>query len=103
MPKSSPYYQYDGSDGFIAKCRVVWLPNDPTRIRFMVSADEFTDENGEKAGMQLVFSTNVKSADYNPGYFNRAARWLAMHDLPHPDEVPMKSRRLADRIASLLR
>ncbi len=61
--KTSPYYEYDGKDGFMAKCRVVWLPSDPTRIRFMVSADEFTDENDEKPGMQLVCSSNIKSAD----------------------------------------
>lgn len=101
--KSSPYYSYTGDDGFMAKCRVVWSENDPTRIRFMVSADEMTDENGEKAGMQLVFASNPKSADYNPGYFNRSVRWLKLHDLPHPPEVPMRSRRLADRIAALLK
>lgn len=103
MGKTSPYYEYDGKDGFMAKCRVVWSENDPSNIRFYVSADEMTDENGEKAGMWLSFSSNIKSANYDPGYFNRCVRWLKMHDLPHPAEVPVKSRKLADRIAALLR
>jgi hypothetical protein len=92
-----------GKDGFLAQCRVVWNPADGGNIRFYVSADEFTDEFGEKPGMWLTFSSNVKSANYDPGYFNRAARWLKMHGLPAPALVPIKSRKLADRIVALLK
>lgn len=99
----SQHYTYDGKDGFMAKCRVVWNPKQPDRINFYVSADEFTDEHGEKAGMWLVFSSNPKSADYNPGYFNRSVRWLKMHNLAQPAETKIHSRKLADRIAWLLR
>lgn len=94
--------QEDDGDGFFAKCRVLWLPDDPGRIRFCVAASGFADIDGAKPGMVLVWSSNPKSADYNPRYFNRGSRYLAAKGLPHPNEVPERSRRLSARLKEIL-
>jgi hypothetical protein len=57
----------------------------------------FTDENHERPGLRVVFSSNPNSADYNPGNFNRCARVLKSAGKAAPEEVPLESRRLADR------
>jgi hypothetical protein len=98
----SHYRRIDGST-FVARCTVLWNPEQPDRIRLMINNPEMTDEDGERPGLQLVFSANPKSADYHPRYFNRAARFLGSLTLPHPREVPVRSRRIADRLASMLR
>jgi hypothetical protein len=52
---------------------------------------------GEKPGLRIVFSSKPKSADYNPGNFNRISRWLADNEKPAPPLVEKGSRRLRDR------
>jgi hypothetical protein len=62
---------------FTAKVTVHQDTSDPERIRMYIDHPDFTDENGERPGMQLVFAANPKSADFNPNNFNRAYAALA--------------------------
>lgn len=74
---------------------------DPERIRVFIHWDGFTDHKGERPGMQIVFSSNPKSADYNPNNFNRCMRILEKQagELKGSNTVPIHSRllRLRDR------
>lgn len=76
---------------------VWWSPTQPDRVHVTTSDTQFTDENGEKAGLRVVFSSNPRSADYNPGNFNRVARALEGADIPAPSPVPMHPRHLRSR------
>lgn len=76
---------------------VWWQPSDPDRIHLATNRADIVDDHGEKPGLRIVFSANSASADYNPGNFNRLARWLRDHGKPAPDEVTPSSRRLKDR------
>lgn len=60
----------------------------------------FSDANGNRRGLQIVWSANPMSADYHPANYNRAARALRAAGVPAPDEVPERSRRLRDRVDS---
>lgn len=77
--------------------RVWWHPDQPDRIHLGTHRSDITDENGEKPGLRIVFSSNPDSADYNPGNFNRIARWLKDNGKSAPEPVEKKSRRLRDR------
>jgi hypothetical protein len=58
---------------------------------------DITEEDGSKPGLRIVFSSNPESADYNPGNFNRMARYLKANGKSHPETVEKSSRRLRDR------
>ena len=87
----------DGDYLVLDGLKVWWQARDPERIHLTTDRADIADENGEKAGLRIVFSSNPRSADYNPGNFNRIARWLRDHGKSAPDEVPMGPRRLQDR------
>jgi hypothetical protein len=72
-------------------------PSDPERIHLATNRTDIVDDAGEKPGLRIVFSDNPKSADYNPGNFNRISRWLADNEKPAPPLVEKGSRRLRDR------
>lgn len=76
---------------------VWWNPSDPERIHLATNRTDIVDDAGEKPGLRIVFSSNPKSADYNPGNFNRISRWLADNEKPAPPLVEKGSRRLRDR------
>lgn len=76
---------------------VWWNPSDPERIHLATNRTDILDDAGEKPGLRIVFSNNPKSADYNPGNFNRISRWLADNEKPAPPLVEKGSRRLRDR------
>lgn len=80
-------------DGFSA----FWHHSQPDRIHLATKDPRFIDENGEKPGIRIVFSSNPASADYNPANFNRIARALRAIGAPAPDDVPVASRKLKDR------
>jgi hypothetical protein len=77
--------------------KVWWQEKEPERIHLTTDRPDISDEDGQKAGLRIVFSSNPASADYNPGNFNRMARWLRQHGKSAPDEVPLGSRLLRDR------
>lgn len=62
-------------------------------------------ETGPSHGLWYVASCNLKSADYNPGNFNRMLQRLQAalgmegwpHDVPVPHPAPLKSRHLRKR------
>ena len=56
-----------------------------------------TDGNGQKPGFFREFNANPRSADYDPGNFNRFARYLRQQGKAAPDEVPVHPRQLAQR------
>jgi hypothetical protein len=76
---------------------VWWAPQETDRVHLTTGDPRFTDEAGGRLGLQVVFSSNPKSADYNPGNFNRVARALADAGIPAPPEVPVHRRHLRYR------
>lgn len=92
--QSSPTYLI--IDGF----KAFWHASQPDRMHLAIDDARFVDENGEKPGIRIVFSSNPASADYNPANFNRLARALREQGAPAPaEDVPVASRKLKDRIA----
>lgn len=57
----------------------------------------FTDEQGDRPGIRVVFSSNPRSADYNPATFNRLARALDAAGVAAPSPVPVHPRHLRHR------
>ena len=59
------------------KMNVQWDPANPDRVRLWsanaaeLAALGMTDEQGERPGIQLVFSSNVRSADYHTPHERR--------------------------------
>ena len=80
-------------DGF----SVWWHKDTPDRIRMATSDPAIRGEDGDKPGLQVVFSSNPRSADYHPANFNRLARWLAAQGEPAPEPVPVADRQLGRR------
>ena len=76
---------------------VWWDPTQPERFRMAIADPTLVDENGEKPGLQVVFSANPKSADYNPASFNRFARRFRQQLGQGPADAPIHSRRLTAR------
>lgn len=76
---------------------VWWAAKQADRVHVTTGDPRFTDENGEHAGLRIVFSANPRSADYNPSNFNRVARALAAADIPSPAPVPLHPRHLRNR------
>lgn len=76
-----------------------WDSKQPTRIHYTTNDPRFADAAGEKPGIRIVFSSDPKSADFNPNNFNRCARALRAAGKPAPPrDVPEGSRRLRDRV-----
>lgn len=76
----------------------VWYSAEDNTIHLTCNDKRLTDENGQKPGFRVVFSANPRSADYNPGLFNRFARLLRAQDKPAPaEDAPLMSRRLDQR------
>jgi hypothetical protein len=91
------------------KMNVQWDPANPDRVRLWsanaaeLAALGMTDEHGERPGIQLVFSSNVRSADYHPDNLNRMLRVLRQAGRPAPaEDAPRLSRRLRDRWGLIL-
>lgn len=76
---------------------VWWSDTQPDRVHVTTGSPQFSDENGGKFGLRIVFSSNPKSADYNPGNFNRVARALRDAGIPAPAEVEVHPRHLRYR------
>jgi hypothetical protein len=94
-PTPKGQYVYVGSD---PHSFTLWFDQKAGDSIHLTSGDpRFLDENGERPGLRVVFSSNPNSADYNPGNFNRSARVLKEAGKAAPEEVPLESRRLADR------
>ncbi|UUZ58703.1 hypothetical protein [Nocardioides sp. B-3] len=72
--------------GSLSSINVWWATTEPERIHFVVADGRMTDDLGEKPGLRLVFSSNPKSADYNPANFNRCARMLRDAGKPAPEQ-----------------
>lgn len=88
-----PAATYATIDGF----KVFWHPSQADRVHLVTADDRFVDEHGARPGLHVVFSSNPNSADYHPANFNRVARVLRAAGVPAPADVPVTSRRLADR------
>jgi hypothetical protein len=83
----------------------VWYDQGTDSIHLTCDDPRLTDENGEKPGFRTVFNANPRSSDYNPGNFNRLARYLRDAGKSAPDQVELKPRHLTRRpqvIAELL-
>jgi hypothetical protein len=76
---------------------VWWDQKNPDSIHLTTDDPRWTDENGERFGLRVVFSANPRSADYNPANFNRCARALVAAGKAAPVVVPVHSRKLVDR------
>lgn len=76
---------------------VWWSSTQADRVHVTTGDPQFTDENGERAGLRIVFSSNPRSADYNPGNFNRVARALDAVGIAAPATVAVHQRHLRSR------
>lgn len=80
-----------------------WQPAHPTRVHYVTNDSTFTDAQGSRPGIRIVFSDDPMSADYSPANFNRCSRALRAAGKPAPPEdVPELSRRLRDRFVGPL-
>ncbi|ALE74387.1 hypothetical protein AD006_25320 [Pseudonocardia sp. EC080610-09] len=75
----------------------VWWDQSTESVTITCNDPSLTDETGEKLGLRVTFNGNPKSADYNPGNFNRLARYLKAAGKSSPEFVPIKQRHLARR------
>jgi hypothetical protein len=75
----------------------VWWDENTQAIHLTCNDPALVDENGEKPGFRTVFNTNPRSADYNPGVFNRLSRYLRAQGKPAPEEAPLMPRHLPKR------
>lgn len=76
----------------------VWQdPKDRTTIFVSVRNPLVTAEDGSRPGFMFRVSSNPRSADYNPGTFNRCVRLLRALDKDAPAEVPIHTRELRSR------
>lgn len=78
---------------------IFWQPAQPDRIHMATNDPTFTDQDQLRPGIRVVFSSNPRSADYNPATFNRLARALASAGAAAPPEAPVHRRHLRDRDA----
>ncbi len=78
---------------------IFWHSGQPDRIHMATNDPSFTDEQGSKPGIRVVFSSNPRSVDYNPATFNRLARALAKAGAAAPSQVPLHPRHLRYRDA----
>ena len=76
---------------------VLWFPEQPDEIHLVSNESTFTDADGTRPGLWITFSSNPKSANWHPMYFNRCVRALVTHGQPAPDVVPEHNRRLDKR------
>ena len=68
------------------------------RMHLRTGEGPFTEGDGSKRGLHIVFDSNPGSADFNPRYFNRARRVLAAAGKLAPAaDISEVSRRLRDR------
>jgi hypothetical protein len=74
-----------------------WREDEPDRIMLNTGDPRFTEEDGTRPGLWITFSENSRSADYNPGNYNRFVRFLRGQGIAAPPEAPVRSRRLRDR------
>lgn len=72
-----------------------WYANDETRITLAIDDPELNDPRpgASGPGAKIVWSTNKRSADYHPRYFNRACRKLVANGRLAPPECEEGSRR----------
>lgn len=75
----------------------VWYDENTASIHLTCNDARLTDEHGQKPGFRTVFNANPRSADYNPGNFNRLARFLRLQGKPAPAEAPLHPRHLDRR------
>jgi hypothetical protein len=79
----------------------VWYDENTASIHLTCNDPRLTDEQGQKPGFRTVFNAKPRSADYNPGNYNRLARFLRQQGKPAPDEAPLHPRHL-DRRAQVI-
>jgi len=74
-----------------------WTPGQPDEIHLTADDPDLTHV-ATGPGMRVVFSTNIKSANYHPANFNRTAAILRKYGKSAPPEdVPEGPRRLDRR------
>ncbi len=74
----------------------LWWREDGNRMHLIINDPDLQHPDTEP-GMQIVFSDNPESADYNPANFNRCARVLRHHGKPAPDMDAVEGPRQLDR------
>jgi len=75
-----------------------WAPRPPPAGSASTpTRQEMVNEAGGQHGFWTTFSTNPKSANYDPANFNRLSRWLESPGIEAPPQVPVGSRRLGTR------
>jgi len=85
----------DQGGGF--RLNLFWSPKEPSRIHLISADPRFVNDAGTGSGLRIQFSSNPKSADYNPNNFNRCARVLKAWGRPAPEEVDVHPRTLRTR------
>lgn len=65
-----------------------WREGEPDRIMLNTGDPRFTDQDGMRPGLWITFSTNRRSADYDPKNYNRCVRFLRSQGAA----VPPRSR-----------
>jgi hypothetical protein len=79
------------------KPNIWWVRDRPSEIYMTMTTKAMVNEHGGQHGFWTTFSTNLKSANYDPANFNRLARWLESQGIDAPPQVPVGSRRLGTR------
>src|SRR4051812_28700374 len=75
-----------------------WSADQPDRVHLAFQDPLFAEMDGTRPGLRVVFSSNPRSADYNPGNFNRCARRLRALGRPAPaSDAPEYPRHLKRR------
>jgi len=92
MATPSPQGNYVTLDGM----QVWWTPDNPDEIHLTISDPDLNHPNTEP-GMRIVFSANVRSANYHPANFNRCRQLLMKYGKPAPAEPAVEGNRRLDR------
>ena len=92
-PGSGSNLEIDGPAG------IWWDPTQPTDIHLTIDDADLVHPTTGKKGIHLSMSSNPRSADFNPRYFNTFRSLLERHGKPHPSEPADEriSRRLDSR------
>ena len=75
---------------------VWWTPNHPDEIHLTFDDPELTHPD-TGPGMRVVFSRNVKSANYHPANFNRCAALLRKYGKSAPADDAIEGPRRLDK------
>lgn len=80
----------------LTSVQIWWVPAQPDEIH-LTSDDPDLHHPKTGPGMRVVFSSNVKSANYHPANFNRCAAVLRKYGKSAPAEDAVEGPRRLDK------